>query len=243
MEMGQVFKMISIKTIASGSTGNCYYLSDGKTNLLLECGISFKKIQQAIGFKICDIFACLITHEHGDHSKAVNNMIRAGCDCYMSYGTAKATLWLKKSHSIKIISAHTQFKLGTWTIMPFDTIHDCAEPLGFLLVSGKNKILLATDTAYIKYKFKGLTHVLIECNYQEDILQENIDNGIVEYGMKKRLLETHMGLNQTLGFLKANDLSKVQEIHLIHLSDRNSDAEMMRDAIIKETGKPIFINS
>lgn len=233
--------MIKIKQIASGSTGNCYHLSDGKTCILLECGIAFKKIQKAISFRVSGHSACLITHEHGDHSKAVKDMIRAGIDCYMSVGTANA-LELKTGSMVKIIKAQKQFRIGSWSILPFDTVHDCAEPLGFLLVSGENKILFLTDSAYCKYKFNGLTHILIEANYQDSVLQENIDNGIVEYGMKKRLLETHMSLDQTLGFLKANDLSKVQEIHLIHLSDRNSDAEMMRDAVIKETGKPVFIN-
>lgn len=232
--------MINIKQIASGSTGNCYRLSDGKTSLLLECGIAFKKIQQAIGFKVSSISACLITHEHGDHSKSVKDMMRAGCDCYMSAGTASA-LGLKSGPRVKIISSQKQFKVGTWTILPFDAIHDCLEPLGFLLVSGKNKVLFATDTAYVRYRFNGLTHILTECNYQDDVLQENIDNGSVAYGMKKRLLETHMSLAQTLGFLKANDLSKVREIYLIHLSDRNSDAEFMRDAVIKETGKPVSV--
>ena len=238
--------MIEIKTIASGSTGNCYHLSDGKTCILIECGIAFKKIQQAIDFKISGLSACLITHEHGDHAKAVNNMIRAGIDCYMSAGTADA-LGLKSGFGprVKIIVAQKQFQVGTWSILPFDTIHDseelpCREPLGFLLVSGKNKILFATDTAYIKHIFAGLTHILIECNYQYDILQENINQGIFKHGMKKRLLETHMSLQQTIGFLKANDLSKVQEIHLIHLSDRNSDARMMQDAVIKETGKMVY---
>ena len=166
-------------------------------------------------------------------------MIRAGIDCYMSVGTANA-LELKSGSRVKTIFINSTIKIGTWRILPFDTIHDCAEPLGFLLVSGKNKVLFLTDSAYCKYKFNGLTHIMIECNYQEAILQENIDAGIVEYGMKKRLLETHMSLNQTLGFLKANDLSKVQEIHLIHLSDRNSDAGMMRDEVIKATGLLVF---
>lgn len=232
---------MKIKQIASGSTGNCYHLSDGKTNLLLECGIAFKKIQQAIGFKVCDVSGVLITHEHGDHAKSVENMMRAGCDCYMSCGTAKALGLYPVVPRVEIISAQKQFKIGTWIIVPFDTIHDCAEPFGFLLVSGKNKILFATDTAYIKYKFNNLTHILIESNYQDSILQENIDNGIVDHAMKKRLLETHMELRQTIGFLKANDLSSVREIHLIHLSGRNSDAETMRNSVTVETGKPVFI--
>lgn len=168
-------------------------------------------------------------------------MIRAGVDCYMSKYTAEE-LNLKQNGYVKTIAALEQFTVGTFKIIGFPLVHD-VPIMGFLIASEKEKLCFITDTAYCKYKFKGLTHILIECNYQEAILQENIDNGMVEYGLKERLLRTHMSLSQTIGFLKANDLSKVQEIHLIHLSDRNSDAEMMRDAVIREAGKPVFINN
>lgn len=233
--------MMTVKTIASGSSGNCYYISDGLTNLLIECGITFKKIQQGVGFKMSEISGVLISHEHADHCKAMKDCLRAGITCYTSEGTVGARERLLVTNRIKTISAHKQFKIGTWTILPFDIVHDCVEPLGFLLVSGKYKVLYASDTAYIKYKFKGLTHILIESNYQDDILQQNIDTGIVEYGLKERLLKTHMSLTQVVGFLKANDLSRVEEIHLIHISSRNADVAQMREIVINETGKPVYI--
>lgn len=228
---------ITIKPIVSGSTGNCYYISDGKTNILIECGISFKKIQQAVGFKVSKLSGVLISHEHKDHSHSTKDMIKAGINCYMSPGTAKV---LKLSgHRVKTVSAMEQFKIGTWEILSFDTIHDAEEPLGFLLVSGKNKILYITDSAFVKYRFKELTHIMIECNYQDELLQQNIEEGIVDYGLKKRLLQTHMSLKQVIVFLKANDLSAVREIHLLHLSSRNANAEQMKDTIVKEFGKPV----
>lgn len=235
---------ITIKPIVSGSTGNCYYISDGKTNILIECGISFKKIQQAVGFKVSKLSGVLISHEHKDHSHSAKDMIKAGINCYMSPGTAKV---LKLSgYRVKTVSAMEQFKIGTWEILPFDTIHDseelpCKEPLGFLLVSGKNKIFYSGDTAYLRYRFKGLTHIMIETNYQDELLQQNIEEGIVDYGLKRRLLQTHMSLKQVIVFLKVNDLKSVQEIYLLHLSSRNANAEEMQDAVIKETGKPVMV--
>lgn len=157
----------------------------------------------------------------------------------MSAGTAQA---LKLSdHRVKIVSAMKQLKIGSWTVLPFDVIHDAEEPLGFLLANGKDKIFYSGDTAYIKYKFKRLTHILIEANYEDSLLQENIDNGKCEPGLKNRLLKTHMSLSQVIGFLKANDLRTTREIILIHISDRNANAEQMREIIIKETGKPVRI--
>ncbi|MBE6905334.1 MAG: MBL fold metallo-hydrolase [Ruminococcaceae bacterium] len=69
---------MKIDVIASGSTGNCYLISDGKTKLMLECGIRFKKLQQAVGFTLSSISGCLITHEHKDHSHSVSDLLRMG---------------------------------------------------------------------------------------------------------------------------------------------------------------------
>lgn len=232
--------MISIKTLATGSKGNCYWISDGSTPLLLECGISFRDIQRALNFNTSDIAGVLVTHEHKDHSKAISEVSRRGFDIYMSQGTKEA---LSLDHpGIKIVESKKSFKIGTWTILPFDTEHDVSEPLGFLLANRTGeKLLFATDTFYIKYKFPGLTHIMIECNYSMDILNENIRTGRVHKGMKRRLVKSHFSLENVKDFLLANDLSKVQEIHLLHLSDTNSDEELFKKEIQELTGKLVFV--
>ena len=232
--------MIDIKTIASGSTGNCYRITDGKTVLMIECGIQFKKIREAFSFKLSDVAACLITHEHKDHCKAVKDLFTTGIDCYMSEGTAKA---LRLSgHRLKTVKPLKTFEVGTWKIMPFQTQHDCADPIGFLLANSDNdKLLFATDTYYIKYRFKGLTHIVIECNYLKKLLQENIDSGRVSAAMKNRILESHFELENVKEFFRANDLSMVEQIHLIHISSGNGDPELFKSEIQKITGKPVYV--
>ncbi|MZK62262.1 MBL fold metallo-hydrolase, partial [Clostridium beijerinckii] len=76
-----------IKVLASGSTGNCYIVQAGDEILLLECGINFKNIKQGLGFDLSKVKGCLVTHEHKDHSKAINEVMKAGIDVYMSEGT------------------------------------------------------------------------------------------------------------------------------------------------------------
>ena len=125
--------MIEIAPFASGSRGNCYRITDGRTPLLLECGIPYKEIQKALNFRVSEIAGCLITHEHKDHSKAIKDIMKAGIDCYMSQGTA-GTLGIS-GHRANIIKAKQQFRIGTWSILPFETQHDAAEPLGFLLAN------------------------------------------------------------------------------------------------------------
>jgi phosphoribosyl 1,2-cyclic phosphodiesterase len=232
--------MIEIAPIASGSKGNCYRIDDGRTPLLLECGIPYKEIQKRLNFRISEIVACLISHEHQDHSKSVKDLMKVGIDCYMSKGTAEALD--VSGHRLHIIKTRQQFKLGTWTILPFDTQHDAAESLGFLLANQDGeKLLYATDTYYIRYRFRGLTHIAVECNYSLDILKRNVEAGAVPKEMKSRLLKSHFSLENVKRFLQANDLSKVQEIWLLHLSDVNSDEARFKREIQELTGKMVFI--
>ena len=232
--------MIEITPFASGSTGNCYRITDGRTPLLLECGIKYKDIQKGCGFRLTEIKACLISHEHQDHCKAVKDLMKAGIDCYMSQGTAEA---LEISgHRLNIIKAKQQFRLGAWTILPFETQHDVAEPLGFLLANQDGeKLLYATDTYFIRHRFRGLTHIMIEANYCMDILKRNVEAGLVPKELKSRILKSHFSLENVKKFLLANDLSKVREIWLLHLSDGNSDEKRFKRKIQELTGKMVFI--
>ncbi len=232
--------MIEIYPLASGSTGNCYRVTDGSNPLLLECGIRFREIQRGIGYRVSDIAGCFVSHSHGDHSKAAADMMKAGVDVYMSQGTADA-LGLT-GHRLKIVRALEQFKIGAWTVLPFDTVHDAQNPLGFLLVHKAGaRVLFLTDTAYCKYRFNKLTHILIEANYSLDILNANVAAGAVPVAHKVRVMRSHMSLETAKEFLAANDLSRVQEIWLLHLSDQNSDAERFKREVQELTGKPVFV--
>lgn len=232
---------MDIKVLASGSKGNCYWITDGTTPLLLECGISTREVRERIGFRLTEIAACLVSHEHQDHAKAVADVLRAGVEVYTSPGTIEA-LGLEH-HRLRPIRTKETFKVGTWTIRAFETQHDAVEPLGFLLHSKATgeRLVFATDTYYVRYKFPGLTHIMIECNYAKDILYRNVDNGSVPVALKNRLLTSHFSLENVKEFLKANDLSRVQEIWLLHLSDGNSDEERFKQEVMQLTGKPTYI--
>lgn len=232
---------MDIRVLASGSKGNCYLVSDGSTPLLLECGIPIKQIRQGLGFGLTQAAACLVSHEHQDHAKAVADILRAGVSVYTSPGTIKALG--VKHHRLRPVKAKDTFRVGTWTIRAFETQHDAQEPLGFLLHSraSNERLLYATDTYYIRYKFPGLTHIMVECNYAMDILEDNVRRGLVPEVLKKRLLTSHFSLDNVKEFLKANDLSQVREIWLLHLSDGNSDAERFKREVQALTGRPVYI--
>lgn len=232
--------MIEITSLGSSSAGNAYRITDGKTPLLLDAGLRYKEIQRGLAFQISSLSGCLVTHEHGDHSGAVKDLIKAGVDIYTSAGTADA-LGID-SHRVRLVSALEPITIGTWSILPFDTQHDAAEPLGFLLANtAGEKLLFATDTYYIKHRFNGLTHIMVECNYSINILNQNIAAGRVPAVMKHRLLRSHFSLENVKDFIRANDMRRVQEIHLLHLSDNNSDEELFKREIAAITGKQVYV--
>lgn len=233
--------MIAIEPLASSSAGNAYKVSDGTTTLLLEAGIRFSDLRKALHFQVSQIAGCLVTHEHQDHCKAVADLLKAGVDVYASYGTFDA-LKLDGHHRAHPIAAKQPFSLGTWYIVPFDVEHDVAEPLGFLLqATTGERLAFLTDTYYCRYRFEGLTHIMLEANYSLQILDRNIADGRVPHSMRKRLLRSHMSLETAKQFLISNDLSKVQEIHLMHLSDSNSDEAFFKREIQQIAGCPVYV--
>lgn len=232
--------MLDIKAIASGSNGNCYLIADqyGK-KLLLECGIAFNSIKKALNFNFKGIQGCLVTHEHKDHCKAIVDCLGACIECYCSQGTADA-LGIKH-HRLHTIKAGKQINIHPWQILPFEAQHDAAEPLCFLIQNGDDKLLFATDTYYIKYRFSGLTDVLIECNYDMEALSKNIEAGSVNDARKKRILYSHMNLDTCRSFFIANDISKLRSIMLIHVSNDNGVADKFKKEIEAITGVPVII--
>ena len=205
------------KSLASSSHGNAYILSDSNTRILIECGISHKKLQKLSGFSLSEFKACLVSHEHNDHAKSVQDLIERGMDVYMRFGTAEAL----DAPNAQIIAAMEQFNVGSLDIVPFTTFHDAREPLGFLIKSRTDGDVLAfaTDTVNLRYKFPGLNILAIEANYDKSVLDRNEK---LPEKTKKRITKTHMEIDTLCNYLSSLDLSECREVHLLHLSDAMS---------------------
>jgi len=237
---------LRIQVIGSGSSGNCYKISDGKTALLIECGLPIRKIKEGCDYNFSAISGCIVTHEHKDHSLACNDLMKAGVDVYMTEGTARAAgaetyrLKIWKRGGIDGIKNPLYYskRIGSFTVKPFMAHHDAAEPVFYLIESSTTgeKLLFVTDSYYIDYRFSGLTHIMVEANFSDDALAEP-ENA----PRRHRLRRSHMSIDKCIGLLEANDLSQVQEIWLIHLSSSNGDAEEFKRRVQEATGCPTFI--
>lgn len=232
---------MDINIIASGSRGNAYIISDGETDLLLDAGIPCKALQVGCGYGLSGIGGCLITHSHTDHSKAAKELLKRGVDIYTSKGTIESCGL--SGHRLHTITSMERVNIGTFTILPFDVRHDAPEPLGFLAASGitNEKLLYFTDTFYLTYSFKGLTHILCECNYDRKSLYKAVSEGRTAPELAARIVKSHMSLETLLDFFKKCDLSKVRQIYLLHLSDNNSNAERIKRAVQKLSGSEVYV--
>lgn len=236
---------MELTVLGSSSAGNSYILQNETEALIIECGVSLKEVKKAVDFNISKIVGALITHEHLDHSKYVMEFLGSRIHVFMSYGTGTKLGYVGSTepHLLPVpIESNSKFKLGNFTILPFDVKHDAAEPLGFLINHPETgNVLFVTDSYYIPYKFENLHNILIECNYRTDILERNIAAGKIHPKTRDRLLESHMSFETCLEALHANDLSKVNNIVLIHLSDGNSNAEEFKSDIHRATGKTVHV--
>ena len=206
----------------SSSHGNAYLVDDGCTKILVECGVTYKKLCKALGFRLTEVQGVLVSHEHKDHAGCVEKLIGCGFDVYLSSGTAEALelpeKLLELAHGME---AGTQFQVGTMDIMPFQTFHDALEPLGFVMRSREDGDVLvyAIDTVNIPYRFPGAGMLALEANFDKAILERCQR---MPEKVRKRVENTHMEIDKLCDCLKRMDLRGCRELYLLHLSDSTS---------------------
>ena len=234
---------MKFQSLASSSKGNAYLVCDGDTNILLECGLTHKKLLQMVGFALREIKACLITHEHKDHSSCVKQLLEDCVEVYMTRGTAEALelpdSLMELAHEIK---AGEKFTIGTIDILPFETFHDAAEPVGFCMqsrVSG-DILVYAIDTVNLPYEFPGVGVLAVEANFDKAILErcEKMPEKV-----RHRVANTHMEIDVLCGILRRMDLSRCREIYLLHLSDATSHEGHFINKVARAVPKGIEITS
>ena len=209
---------MKIDILYSGSKGNLIKLDNGKESLILDAGVPIKKINKDLNYKLNDISACLVTHEHKDHCLAVPDLISRGVHVYAIKEVFESLNI--DSPFAHVIEPKKQFKINSYKIISFEVKHDVPN-VGFLISDNKSKVLYATDCYKIINRFKDLTHILIELNYDIDVLNKNLEEGKIHKVHYDRVIRSHMELYQTQEFLKHNICAKTKEVYLIHQSKNN----------------------
>lgn len=238
---------MEIKVIASGSSGNSYRISDSQTTLLLDAGVSLKQLRIGCDFRLGELGGCFVTHYHGDHSKAVKGLLTSGVDVWMPEGEIEALGMTGSHHRLHPLpkrgDAYEVLKIGTMKMLPFRAEHDTPEPVGYLVASSLSgeKLLYFTDTFFIRYQFQGVTHIIGEVNYDREMMWKKVESGETPAVRAKRLFQSHMSLDNFLDFLRANDLTKLKQIYICHMSDDHGDEANIKEAVQRLVGAEVYV--
>lgn len=220
-------------TIASGSSGNCIYVGNDNTHILIDAGVSRKRIVDGLktaGLSISDITAILVTHEHSDHIKGLGVLSRKDeIPIYSTKGTiagikATDTLGQLDEGLFNCVNADSDIRINDLTVHTFNISHDANEPVAFTISDGKKKVGIATDLGfyddYIVNNLTGSDAMLIEANHDVNLLQV----GSYPYYLKQRILgnKGHLS-NENSGRLIDRLLhDNVKQVFLGHLSKENN---------------------
>lgn len=225
--------MTEFISLISGSSGNATFISDGKTNILTDCGMSGKKLTEALSAidKTPDMIdALLITHEHIDHVRGAGIIARRhNIPIYTTDGTHSAmdigAVDDNLRHSVKPLEG---LEIGTIGIMPFSIPHDAASPVGYCFFCNGKKYALATDIGRMNDKIlntiKGSESVILESNHDVEMLRY----GTYPFPLKQRILSDFGHLSNEHAALAALELVKSGTKHLMlgHLSIENNRPEI-----------------
>lgn len=222
--------------LGSSSSGNGYVIQSETEALIIEAGVGLMTVKEALKFNVMKVAGCIISHEHGDHAKYAK--------FYEKVFPVHALKSVIKAHhlvSAKEVEPLRGFNLGRFAILPFTAHHD-VPCVGYIVTHHEmGSLMFLTDSFYTEYSFKGINHVMIECNYNDAALEYAIDNGATSGYMKKRLMTTHMELETTKKVLLMQDQATLQTVTILHLSADNSDENEMVDQLSRATGKRIYV--
>lgn len=222
---------MNLRVLGSSSSGNCYIIENEKEALLLEAGLPYSKISEAIDFNYEKISVCLVSHEHGDHTYSLDKLDGlVDILCSKDVADKKGIRHYTESVSLR------QYKFGGFTIMPFDVIHDVYCQGFFIEHIDMGRLAFITDSAYADYTFVGLNHLMVECNYNKEALDKAIRDGVTPTFQEKRLVSTHMEVGETINVIKSNLSDTLNNVILLHLSERNSNEVEIVKTIKEETG-------
>lgn len=225
--------------IGSSSVGNAYALDSGTEILLLEAGIKMADVKKSIGFRLQDVVGCAISHSHGDHAKYAAEYAKFGVRVFCNEDVAA-----RKSFpygTCNVMQAGKTYSAGSFRIVPFTNFHD-VPIFGYLIQHPDMGIMLfSTDSYKIGQNMTGIDHWLIEANYSDEILKDNVWRGEVDKAQADRIMLSHMSFNYALQYLRDCRADKSATITLCHLSDRNSDPTQFRQTVTAAFGTPCYV--
>ncbi len=218
-----------LRTIATGSSGNCHALiSNDNEILLLDVGVGVKEIKRWIDYRISDVVGAVVTHSHLDHAKSVKDFESMGIPVFKPY------------EDLDNVSADEDCRLaqkyGGFRITAFQLLHNGTRNCGFLIRADGQTILYMTDFEYCRYNFlkQKVNHILIECNYMKDL----VDRDLPQYEHKIR---GHCSLDYCKKFIEDNKTSALRTVLLLHMGVETCEPMECVAEVEKVVNCPVYV--
>ncbi len=244
--------MLNCCSLYSGSTGNSFFIQTENTKILVDAGVSCKKIEcalEAINVTPNDIDALLITHEHIDHTKSIGLLSsKYNIPIYTNNKTWNSLLSqnIKLNNSkVNFFTNNNEFKLNDLTIYPFSTPHDAVDPCGFNIIKDTKKISIATDLGHISNDIikclENSSLIMLEANYDSSVLQYSS----YPYKLKQRIAGPNGHLENSATGKAISHLinSGLEKALLIHLSKENNFPELAYKTVVEELQKNNYLEN
>ncbi len=217
-----------VLSLASGSSGNCYFVSAANTNILVDCGISARSAIERLaenGVDTKKIDALLITHEHSDHIGGAYTLTkRLGIPAFMSFRTYTEVSKHRQVEEVSFFHSGRPFEKGNLKILPFPVSHDAVDPVGFRIFSDEGDIVLATDTGKVTDEIRQVVD-----GARVLVLESNHDEHMLKYGPYPEYLKARIASevghlsNKTSGaLLREMNRCNLEALLLSHLSRANN---------------------
>ena len=228
---------LAVCNLASGSKGNATYISDGKTSILVDAGLSGIELQRRLTSKNLapeDLDAILVTHEHSDHVRGAGILSRRfNLPVYINQKTEAASHRLGSLHEIRPFDCGTTFSIGNLTIHPFSISHDAEDPAGFTIGRNGTSMAIATDlgiaTAMVKEHLKHCALLVLEANHDPQMLE----TGPYPWPLKQRIQSRtgHLSNSDSKTLLHELQHDNLQHVILAHLSENNNTPQKAFDEV------------
>lgn len=227
-----------LKCVNSGSqNGNCYILENDTEALILDAGVRYKDVAEALNYDFSKVSGLLLTHEHFDHIKCAKGLMFRGVKCY---GSDELQEFIETVMGEKIIALEEKktYKIGSFKVTPMEIPHDQTHNFAYIIeFQDGSRILYATDFSYLPYRLASwhINFFLVECNHISDM----VDTSEAKY---KHSIRGHSELSTVCEMLKVNKTPDMRNVILCHLSEGWSDTDRMKQEIQEVVGKWVTVD-
>jgi len=238
--------LLRFASLASGSDGNCLVAeardATRATRVLIDCGLNLTDCERRLArldLAPSDIDAILVTHEHGDHAYGVFGFAAAhNVPVFLTYGALQALRdegKVVEGVKVNIITSREPAAIDAMEVHPFTVPHDAREPVQYVVSDGASKLGVLTDigtsTVHVEQKLSGLDALVLECNYDLDMLWA----GPYPKWLKQRIAGPfgHLDNRQSERLLSVIDRSRLKHVIGAHLSQQNNKPELARAALAR----------